>query len=336
MSLLPRRGTGRHGQHGGVAVHPGWTLSPTSVTDGAVSAPTAPADEAAGAHPTSRWTSTPAAPADAFPVPAQLPAQLPVQQPAPLPVPAPVPAVAAVPVVSAAPAVVASPPAVAAVVATVVSAPTATADPGWASEWEAVASTPATPSGAAALHTAAVAALDAVFGSVTAPVAWATAPAAWTAAPADLEPQLPPVPLLAPALTALDLPMAEVHSGWDTPAATPLAVAAAFAVPVLAVSPQAVSLQAVSPQAVSPQAVSQLIPPPPASPPPPPSPRAVPVPAPVQQLVERAIRSAPPVSAHRRTTVRLGFADASVVDLRPDDPIAKALHTVAAALIGRE
>ncbi|BEP16066.1 hypothetical protein acdb102_43770 [Acidothermaceae bacterium B102] len=43
----------------------------------------------------------------------------------------------------------------------------------------------------------------------------------------------------------------------------------------------------------------------------------------------------PPAQAPRRSTVRLGFTDASVVDLRPDDPIAKALHTVADALIGR-
>jgi hypothetical protein len=40
--------------------------------------------------------------------------------------------------------------------------------------------------------------------------------------------------------------------------------------------------------------------------------------------------------APRRATVRLGFTDASVIDLRPDDPIAKALHTVAAALISRD
>jgi hypothetical protein len=52
--------------------------------------------------------------------------------------------------------------------------------------------------------------------------------------------------------------------------------------------------------------------------------------------MERAIRTAPSAPAQHRSTVRLGFADASVIDLRPDDPIAKALHTVAAALIGRD
>ena len=48
------------------------------------------------------------------------------------------------------------------------------------------------------------------------------------------------------------------------------------------------------------------------------------------------MRAAPSAPAQRRSTVRLGFTDASVVDLRPDDPMAKALHTVADALIGRD
>ena len=54
------------------------------------------------------------------------------------------------------------------------------------------------------------------------------------------------------------------------------------------------------------------------------------------QLVEHAMRTAPTMPPPRRSTVRLGFADASVIDLRPDDPIAKALHTVADALISRD
>jgi hypothetical protein len=48
------------------------------------------------------------------------------------------------------------------------------------------------------------------------------------------------------------------------------------------------------------------------------------------------MRTAPTMPPPHRSTVRLGFADASVIDLRPDDPIARALHTVADALISRD
>jgi hypothetical protein len=71
-------------------------------------------------------------------------------------------------------------------------------------------------------------------------------------------------------------------------------------------------------------------------PPPGPPPRTTSVPSAARQLLERAIRTAPTAPVQHRSTVRLGFADASVIDLRPDDPIAKALHTVADALIGRD
>jgi hypothetical protein len=79
--------------------------------------------------------------------------------------------------------------------------------------------------------------------------------------------------------------------------------------------------------------VRPTIPPPPSAAP---AQRGTGLPSAAQQLVERAIRTAPHAPVQRRSTVRLGFADASVIDLRPDDPIAKALHTVADALIGRE
>jgi hypothetical protein len=61
-----------------------------------------------------------------------------------------------------------------------------------------------------------------------------------------------------------------------------------------------------------------------------------PLAATAQQLVEQAIRTAPAGVPHLRSTVRLGFSDSTVVDLRPDDPIARALHTVADALLRRD
>ncbi|MDX6209092.1 MAG: hypothetical protein QOE24_1483 [Frankiales bacterium] len=255
MSLLPRRGPGRHGQPSGVAVHPGWTLSPTSVTE-----PPAPKPEAARetAVPASRWTSSPAVPA-------------PVLEPVPL-------------------AVDEQP-----------------AEPPWASEWEAVAATRGT---SVTLPTA-VAAIEPVSGI----------PAGWTAPPAGFLPQPHPAPLHVPAPTALDLPIPPA----DRETATPLAYEAARALP------QACPAVPTPPPLPAPA----VLPPPPAPPAAPPS-RVTSVPASARQLVERAIRSAPAAPVPHRSIVRLGFADASVIDLRPDDPIAKALHTVAAALIGRD
>lgn len=280
MSLLPRRGTGRHGQHG-VAVHPGWTLSPTSVTDAVHERPIV--DAAPVAEPTSRWTSTPAAVAVSVPA-------------------------ATVPVVAAAPAPV---------------EPVSS----WATEWEAVASTPVPGAPVSALHNAAVTALDAVFGVAAQPSAWDVA-------------QLLPTPVPAPVasatlgLTALDRPLDSLAEQ----AATPLAAEAARAVPArtIPVVAMPLPLRPAPPSTPPPtptHAAAPAIPAPPTTPPPP---RTVLVPAPAQQLVDRAIRTAPAAPAQRRSTVRLGFTDASVIDLRPDDPIAKALHTVAKALMGRD
>src|SRR4051794_40498049 len=147
MPHLPRRGTGRH-QPGAVALHPGWTLTPTSVTDTAPE----PAVPAQPPQPTSRWT------------------------PAPEPEPTPVVEVA-------------GPPAVA----------------NWASEWEAVASTPASGGSPSALHSAAVSTLDAVFG-------FSAQSSSWGAAPLDLRPVPQPAVLAQPssALTALDRPLASI------------------------------------------------------------------------------------------------------------------------------
>jgi hypothetical protein len=317
MSLLPRRGPGRHGRPDGVAVHPGWTLSPTSVTETPAYQPEHVRDTVAQ-QPQSRWTSTPAVPA----IPA-------TPEPAPQPEPAPVAVVV--------PAVVEQP------------APAA-AGPGWASEWEAVAATPTSPGAPLALHTDAVAALDAVFGANS-------ALAAWTAAPADLEQAPHPAPRPTPALTELDLPLTVV----DRETSTPLAVEAARAIPavpapiavpaaIAAPAPNPAPASTPPPPAVLPQ--PPLVAPPvlafvrpappttwpsaPSLPPPAPAPRGSALPSAARQLLEQAIRTAPSAPAQRRSTVRLGFADASVIDLRPDDPIAKALHTVADALIGRD
>ena len=125
MSLLPRR---RAGQPGQVAVHPGWTLSPPSVSDVLAAPSPEPAPAPAplpSTQPTSRWTSSPPLP------------PLPVPQPA-VAVPAPV-----------------------AVWAQAPSAPIATMAPvlvpvpetSWTREWEAVAATPTTPAAPVALHT---------------------------------------------------------------------------------------------------------------------------------------------------------------------------------------
>jgi hypothetical protein len=305
-----------------VSVHPGWTLSPTSVTETPAYQPEH-VRETVAQQPQSRWTSTPAVPA----IPS-------------IPEPEPV-----------------------AVVEPAVEPPTpAASGPGWASEWEAVAATPASPGAPLALHTAAVAAIDAVLGTTS-------AQAAWTAAPADLQEAPQPAPRPAQELTALDLPLAAV----DRETATPLALEAARAIPsvpaaVAAPPPLAVPLAAgpvavaplpaapprvavvppparvlPKPPVVAPPAAAPTRPAPPASrltapslPPPAPAPRGSVLPSAAQQVLERAIRTAPSAPAQRRSTVRLGFADASVIDLRPDDPIAKALHTVADALIGRE
>ena len=346
MSLLPRRGPGRHGQPGGVAVHPGWTLTPTSVTEAPVYKPEH-VREPAAAQPPARWTSTPAVPQLPEPaVPESRPEPEPAAQTAPEPA-APVATVvdiAAAPSVEALLAAVAAPhviePATAVALPPVSSAPAAAVPTaGWASEWEAVAATPTTPSAPLALHTAAVAALDAVFGTPS-------APASWTAAPADLEPAPHPAPRPAPALTALDQPLPPA----DRNVATPLAIEAARAMPP-AVSPTPTApAPARVPAApflagpvVTAPAVTTARPAPPAwpstpAPPstPPPPPRTTVVPSVAQQLMERAIRTAPTLPPQHRSTVRLGFTDASVIDLRPDDPIAKALHTVADALIGRD
>ncbi|MDX6223006.1 MAG: hypothetical protein QOD91_2060, partial [Frankiales bacterium] len=283
MSLLPRRGPGRHGQSSGVAVHPGWTLSPTSVTE-----PPAPKPEAAPetAVPASRWTSSPAVPA---PV-AQRPPLEPVVEP----------------VVEAL-----SEPVVEAVTPAVVEEPV---EPHWVTEWEAVAATRATPSTPDTLHTAAVAALNAVFGTPAAPAGF-------------LQPQP------APGLSALDLPMPLV--GRETE--TPLAYEAARAVPPLPTRPAPPPVVTQSP-APAPQPVAGVAPPRPAPPagspvptmPPPVGPpaRTTSVPSSARHVLARAIRTAPAAPVQHRSTVRLGFADASVIDLRPDDPIAKALHTV--------
>jgi hypothetical protein len=312
MSLLPRRGPGRHGRPDGVAVHPGWTLSPTSVTETPAYQPEHVRGTAAN-QPPSRWTSTP-----------------------------PVPALSSTDSDEPAAEVVAEP--AAHVVAEVVAWPVAVQQPnpaavatesGWASEWETIAATPATPAtpGAPqALHTAAVAALDAVFGV-------SPTPTAWTAAPSDRAPQ--PEPALIP----LDQPT--LPTGLEL--ATPLAVAAARAVsrhaapaPVaVAPAPMPVVSAPVAPAPagrVLPAAPSSAPPSslPPSLPPPGQPPPANVVGSSAQQLLERAIRTALSAPAQRRSTVRLGFADASVIDLRPDDPIAKALHTVADALIGRD
>jgi hypothetical protein len=302
LSLLPRRGLGRHGHPGGVAVHPGWTLSPTAVTEPVVKPQPAAAD-AAPVQPTSRWTSSPAVPPLPEPV-------LVVAAPAA----AAEPAVVEAPPVAVVPALVVPASAVPAVVAAAVVEPApepfVPAEPealaNWASEWEAVAATPTTPGGPLALHTAAAAALDAVFGAP------ATTP--WVAAEPEPAPVATTLPwndgVLTPRLSALDLPLPELLQ-----AETPLAAQAVAAMAVVHNRPAL---------------------PPPTSPPPPTPPRTVSVPSPAQQLIDRAIRNAPGLAAQRRSTVRLGFTDASVIDLRPDDPIAKALHTVAAALIGRD
>jgi hypothetical protein len=293
-------------------VHPGWTLSPTSVTESPTYQPEHVRDTVAQQQQQSRWTSTPAVPT--------LPS---LPEPEPQPVPVPV-----------------------AVAAPVVEQPVPEADgPGWASEWEAVAATPASPGAPLALHTDAVAALDAVFGSNS-------ALAAWTAAPADLEQVPHPAPRPTPALTELDLPLTVANH--ET--ATPLAVEAARAIPsvpapVAAFAPAPPPPRTAPPAPVLPQppVVAPAValapvrpappttwpPPAPSLPPPAPAPRGSALPSAAQQVLERAIRTAPSAPAQRRSTVRLGFADASVIDLRPDDPIAKALHTVADALIGR-
>jgi hypothetical protein len=304
MSLLPRRGPGRHGRPDGVAVHPGWTLSPTSVTETPAYQPEHVRDTVAQ-QPQSRWTSTPAVPAiPATPEPA---AQ---QEPAP----------------------------VAVVVPAVEHPAPVAAGPGWASEWEAVAATPTSPGAPLALHTDAVAALDAVFGA-------SSALAAWTAAPADLEEAPHPAPRPMSALTELDLPLSRV----DRETATPLAVEAARAIPaapnpivVPALAPAPAPAPAPPPPPQPPVALAPVRPAPPTTwpsapslPPPALAPRGSALPSAARQVVERAIRTAPSAPAQRRSTVRLGFADASVIDLRPDDPIAKALHTVADALMGR-
>jgi hypothetical protein len=297
LSLLPRRL--RAGHAGQVAVHPGWTLSPPIVVGSATAAD--PAQAAHGADlPASRWTSAPA-----------LPTVLATPAAAPLPVPPPVPAV----MVSAA-----REPlsfwveAPAAPIATVLSAPlprpaaVEAAVPSWTQEWESVAATPTTSGGATALHTAAAVALDAIFGG-PAPEPAAASPVA----PAPQQPQpLEPQPVAA-ALTALDLPLPAYVVAAETPLA---AQASAF-------------LQAATPPLPAPLPV-------PIPAPPPTPPRTLAVPAPAAQIVEQAVRTAASAPVQRRSTVRLGFADASVVDLRPDDPMAKALHTVADALIGRE
>ena len=289
MSLLPRRL--RAGQPGHVAVHPGWTLSPPAPESAGSDAPYEAAPVVG--QPASRWTSSPAMPA----LPG--PPVSPVSPPAPRPVPAPVPAS-----IAAAPAPVGFwVDAPAAPIATVLSAPlplpvteVEAALPSWTSEWEAVAATPVTPAGPMALHTAAAAALDAVFGTPAAPA---------VAAPVAPAPVLPVVPVVTTSvmsgLTALDLPLPVDATVVETPLA---AQAVAF-------------LQAAAPVA-------------------PPVTRTVSVPAPAQQLVEQAVRTATSAPVQRRSTVRLGFTDASVIDLRPDDPMAKALHTVADALIGRD
>jgi hypothetical protein len=225
------------------------------------------------------------------------------------------------------------------------------------------------------LHTAAVAAIDAVFGIGP------SAQAAWTAAPAGLQPQphpapLPPQVLTAPAvsttaaaepvalaerladplLSALDRPLAATETLADTPlaaaaawAATPLARAAVPpyippAAPVVSPAAPLVAPSVVPPsESVVDRPASAVAPPAapvsvnPAIPAPPPTPQGrMVVPSAAQQLVEHAMRTAPTMPPPRRSTVRLGFADASVIDLRPDDPIARALHTVADALLSRD
>ncbi len=285
MSLLPRRGPGRHGQPGSVAVHPGWTLTPTSVTD-AVQEPATPAEPIV-AQPTSRWTPAPALPPVATAVAPVVAPVEPVVEHVVQPVVAPVVQPVAAPVV---------PPV-----------------SNWASEWEAIASTPAAGSAPSPLHTAAVSALDAVFGAAAAPATWGAAP---------LDPRtVAPVP--SSPLSALDRPLGAISEE----VATPLAIEAARALP----SAQPVAV--VVPKPLPPRSTPPSMPPPPSTPPPP---RLVQVPAPAQQLVERAIRTAPAAPVQRRSTVRLGFTDASVIDLRPEDPIAKALHTVAQALMERD
>jgi hypothetical protein len=215
----------------------------------------------------------------------------------------------------------------------------------WATEWEAVAATRATPSAPVSLHTAAAAAIDAVFG--TSPAA-----AAWTAAPADLQPEPHPAPFAvsaptapappAPALTALDRPAPPAQREMATPLAYEAARAVPQSGPAVPTAPAPAVTAPPAPVAVPAVAVVPPRPAPPATslptmpPPPGPPPRTTSVPSSARQLLERAIRTAPTAPVQHRSTVRLGFADASVIDLRPDDPIAKALHTVADALIGRE
>ena len=113
----------------------------------------------------------------------------------------------------------------------------------WDQDWAAVAATPAPADSPMTLHTAAVAAIDAVFGART------STPPAWTAAPAGLQEQPHPAPLppqvltpvprvdppsiaepvepvsRQPELTALDRPLAT----FGTLAGTPLAAEAALA-----------------------------------------------------------------------------------------------------------
>lgn len=314
MPHLPRRGLGRHGQPGAVAVHPGWTLSPTAVTDSFASSlperlpsPAAPEDTGSA----SRWTGSPAEAGQpvlaAQPVVAELPAP-------------------AQPVVDAVQAV----ELVQHVEIREVQAPFAAVvpSPGWASEWEAVAATPASPSGPVALHTAAAAALDAVFGSTPTPTATATQ---WLAAPAAQ-------------LSALELPLPSSSSSSVADETTPLALETARALPTAAERAAAPSREPsarppapgwpaapTAPPAAPVVVASRPLPPPPSAPP-----SIRPLSAPTQELVERAMRAAPDAVVQRRSTVRLGFADSSVVNLRPEDPIARALHTVADALIGRD
>lgn len=308
MSLLPRRGPGRHSQPGGVAVHPGWTLSPTSVTETPAYQPEHVRDTAAQ-QPQSRWTSAP-------PVPAVPSIPEPESRPEP----------ETEPVAVVAPALEQPAPAAAAT--------------GWVSEWEAVAATPASPGAPLALHTDAVAALDAVFGV-------SSALAAWTAAPADLVQAPHPAPRPMPALTELDLPLSFAQHETATPLAVEAArvaiPAAPAPIPAPAVAPPPPPTVVPQPPIVAqPVALAPLRPAPPVSrppapslPPPAPAPRGSALPSAARHVLEQAIRTAPSAPTQRRSTVRLGFADASVIDLRPDDPIAKALHTVADALIDR-
>ena len=199
-------------------------------------------------------------------------------------------------------------------------APVAPPVSNWASEWEAIASTPAAGSAPSPLHTAAVSALDAVFGA-------AAAPATWGAAPLDPRTVAPVLAVPSSPLSALDRPLGAISEE----VATPLALEAARALPPA--QPSAQPIAVVVPKPLPPRSTPPSMPPPPSTPPPP---RLVQVPAPAQQLVERAIRTAPAAPVQRRSTVRLGFTDASVIDLRPEDPIAKALHTVAQALMERD